>query len=200
MRGSIPLPAPNENCCRTGKSVTFSHAETASRRAAHVQLPSADKTAVLALIGPTGHRQCLSKRSEPGATPMQLSPRLSGSRSSTDRDDRCCEQQSVTDRQVRVGQAPCGFWARSPRSGLSPQCRRPNVEPVLDPVELVGVDVVLAHLFGKRSVHQFELCNEPRTSNPGSRSMAARINSASVNFPDARIESTSRKSRAYARL
>jgi hypothetical protein len=44
-----------ENHCRTIKLDTFSFAETATHRAADVQLPSAGKTAVLALIGPTGH-------------------------------------------------------------------------------------------------------------------------------------------------
>lgn len=56
--------------------------------------------------------------------------------------------------------------ARSLGQGISAQCRRPNVEPVLDPVELVCVDVVLAHLFGKDAVHQLELCNEHRNLEP----------------------------------
>src|SRR5674476_1195314 len=61
---------------------------------------------------------------------------------------------------------PCTRSARSSRSGISPQCRHPYVESVLDPVELVGVDVVLADLFGKDAVHQFELCDEHRNLEP----------------------------------
>ena len=65
-------------------------------------------------------------------------------------------------RKVKVGEALYAYAALIEVNDLSPQCRRPFVEPVLDPVELVGVDVVLADLFGKDAVHQFELSDEHR--------------------------------------
>jgi hypothetical protein len=67
---------------------------------------------------------------------------------------------------VKVGEALYAFGALIEVKDLSPQCRRPYVEPVLDPVELVGVDVVLADLSVKDAVHQFELCDEHRNLEP----------------------------------
>src|SRR5665811_1661824 len=67
---------------------------------------------------------------------------------------------------VKAGETLYAFGALIEIRDLSPQCRHPYVESVLDPVELVGVDVVLADLFGKDAVHQFELCDEHRNLEP----------------------------------
>jgi hypothetical protein len=63
---------------------------------------------------------------------------------------------------VKVGEALYAFGALIEVRDFFRQCGRPHVEPVLDRVQLIGVDVVLADLFGKEAVHQFELSDEHR--------------------------------------
>ena len=110
--GSIPVTRPaHEKRCNRSESGVISRLGTAARRAAHVQLRSAGRTGVFALIGSAGHRQCLGKQSELDAAAVELSPNCQEVGHRQAETTGAADEQPVAYRQVKAGEAPWRFGA-----------------------------------------------------------------------------------------